>query len=345
MNNCQLAPVCLFVYARAALTRRTVESLLANPEASASELHVFCDGPRPDADARTRAQVQAVRDYVRGITGFARVVLHESAVNLGLSRSVIGGVSEMLRTHERVIVLEDDLVLSSGFLRFMHQALQTYADVPQVLSVSGYAHPIHHRPGPEPAQDATFGLRASSWGWAIWRDRWEQIDWAVTDYPRFRWNLAQRLRFNRGGSDLSHMLDRQMAGKIDSWAIRLCFHQFRHGLVDVFPRQSLVENIGFGEGAAHCRHAVRPPHAVCPSEPPAVFRLPTEVCTDPDVLRQFRGFNSLSARALRTLKRWWLDSLAGRGAAGRPPAGPHATVVAAPRAARPHPLVRHSATG
>jgi len=160
--------------AREALTRRTVDSLLTNALAASSELHVFCDGPRPGDEDR----VQAVRDYVRSIRGFARVVVHERETNQGLSRAIIGGVSEMLQVHERVIVLEDDLRLSSGFLQFMNQALRTYADEPRVMSVSGYSFPIRY--GRELPHDATFGLRASSWGWGIWRDRWQAIDWDVT---------------------------------------------------------------------------------------------------------------------------------------------------------------------
>jgi hypothetical protein len=292
-----LAPICLFVYARAELTQQTVESLLANPLASASELHVYCDGPRPGAQAK----VQAVRDYVHGITGFAKVVVHERACNLGLANSVIAGVTDVLRHHDRVIVLEDDLRFSSGFLAFMNQSLQTYAEQPKVMSVSGYSFPMRH--GPEQCHDATFGLRASSWGWATWRDRWAQIDWDVRSYPPFRWSLLQRLRFNRGGSDLSRMLDRQMAGKIDSWAIRFCFHQFQHGLVDVFPVRSLVENIGYGEGGQHCQQDVRGWTTVLETDPPAHFDLPAEVRTHPDVLRQFRRFNSLSARAVRVFRR------------------------------------------
>ena len=292
-----LAPICLFVYARADLTRQTVESLLVNPLASASTLHVFCDGPRPGA----RAKVQAVRDYVHSIRGFAKVVVHERRRNLGLAKSIITGVTEVLRQHDRVIVLEDDLHLSRGFLDFMNQSLQAYAAQPKVMGVSGYAFPIDH--GPQPAHDAAFGLRASSWGWATWRDRWEQIDWEVRAYATFRRSPLQRLRFNRGGSDLSHMLDRQMAGKIDSWAIRWCFHQFQHGLVDVFPLRSLVENIGYGEGGQHCQQDVRGWTTRLDTDPPAQFRLPTEVRTDPAVLRQFRRFNSLSARAVRVLRR------------------------------------------
>jgi len=316
MKKYATAPICLFVHARAALTRQTVASLLTNRLAAQSELHVFCDGPRPGQESRVRE----VREYVRTITGFSRVVLHEQAVNLGLSRSVIGGVSEMLKTHEHVIVLEDDLKLSAGFLDFMNQSLQAYAADPRVMSVSGYAFPIRH--AGELVHDAVFGLRASSWGWATWRDRWQAIDWAVSDYSRFRRNPVRRFQFNRGGSDLSRMLDRQMAGQIDSWAIRFCYHQFSHGLVDVFPVRSLVENIGFGEGAEHCTQDVRGWASEMMDVAPTRFRLPVEVRTDPDVLRQFRRFNSLTARAVRVAKRQWLSLAARFGRPGPAPVAP-----------------------
>lgn len=297
VTNVPLVPICLFVHARVELTRQTIESLQGNVQACSSELFVFCDGPRPGEEAR----VQAVRDYVRTIDGFARVVVHEHDTNQGLARSIIGGVTAVLATHERVIVLEDDLLLSPGFLQFMNQSLQTYATEARVMSVSGYAFPIRY--GADQVHDATFGLRASSWGWGIWRDRWQAIDWDVSAYGRFRWNPLQRWRFNRGGSDMARMLDRQVAGQIDSWAIRLSFHQFCHGLLDVFPVRSLVDNIGFGDGARHCRDDVHGWTTDLQLDPPATFRLPTEVRTDPAVLHQFRRFNGLAARAVRVLKR------------------------------------------
>ncbi|MEX8494411.1 hypothetical protein [Sphaerotilus sp.] len=298
------------------MTRQTVASLLTNRLAADSVLHVFCDGPRPGQESR----VQAVREYVRSITGFARVVLHEQEVNLGLSRAIMDGVSEILKTHERVIVLEDDLKLSAGFLDFMNQALQAYAANPRVMSVSGYSFPIRH--AREQVQDAVFGLRASSWGWGIWRDRWQAIDWEVSDYVRFRSNPVRRFQFNRGGSDLSRMLDRQMAGRINSWAIRFCYHQFSHGLVDVFPVRSLVENIGFGDGAEHCRQDVRGWTSEMVEVPPTRFCLPQDVRTDPDVLRQFRSFNSLTARAIRVAKRQWLSLVVWFGRPASAPVAP-----------------------
>jgi hypothetical protein len=50
------------------------------------------------------------------------------------------------------------------------------------------------------------------------------------------------------------MLDKQMSGKINSWAIRFCYHQFENNLVDVYPVKSKVKNIGFGYDGTNCHN-------------------------------------------------------------------------------------------
>lgn len=296
-----LAPICIFVHSRLDLVQQTVATLLANSLAGQSILYIFCDGAKPGQEAT----VKAVREYAHKITGFNRVFIHENPTNQGLACSIISGVSMVLKEHERVIVLEDDLLLSTGFLHFMNQALEAYASNVRILSISGYSLPI--RFPADYAYDAAFGLRASSWGWAIWRDRWEMVDWEVKDFTQFMRNPLQRLRFNQGGTDLSGMLIRQKKGLIDSWAIRFCYHQFRHGLVDVFPVKSLVENIGWGDAASHCRENVQGWRSVFWQETPEVFQLPKDIVLSPDILRQFRSFNGYFARSIRLWKRLLLS--------------------------------------
>jgi len=101
------SPIALFVYARPEHARRTVESLLRNPEAADSDLIVFSDAARtPDKEE----SVRLVREYVAGIQGFRSLTVHHRPENFGLAKSIIQGVTQILEEHEQVIVLEDDLV-------------------------------------------------------------------------------------------------------------------------------------------------------------------------------------------------------------------------------------------
>lgn len=49
---------------------------------------------------------------------------------------------------------------------------------------------------------------------------------------------------------MSQMLDRQMNEKINSWAIRWCYHQFKRNLYSVHPVVSKIENVGFNSSDA-----------------------------------------------------------------------------------------------
>src|SRR5712691_9515278 len=98
--NVSYAPIALFVFNRLEHTRRTVEALRANAHADESDLFVFCDAAR---DGRDASGVAAVRELVYSITGFKSCTVIKKEVNVGLAASIIGGVSEVLRKHDRVV--------------------------------------------------------------------------------------------------------------------------------------------------------------------------------------------------------------------------------------------------
>lgn len=132
-------PIALFVYNRPHHLRQTVESLLANPEARESKLFVFSDGAK---DAKDTRSISEVRQYINQISGFSAVHYLERDENYGLSRSIISGVSQVCGEYGRVIVLEDDMVTSSHFLKYMNDALSLYEQDERVISIHGYVYPV-----------------------------------------------------------------------------------------------------------------------------------------------------------------------------------------------------------
>ena len=265
-----LAPICLFTYNRISETRRTIEALQDNYLAIDSDLIIFSDN---SSDEVSPLKVKEVRDYIRQVSGFKSVKIIESDTNKGLANSIIYGVSAIVKQYNKVIVLEDDLITSKNFLDYMNKCLDFYKENKKILSVSGFSYSDRSANN----SDVIFGFRASSWGWATWYDRWQDIDWNVSNYSSFRQNTTKRLKFNIGGSDMSHMLDKQMAGTINSWAIRFCFHQFEHKLFDVYPAQSKVENIGIGENATNSKIGLLRFRTKLDFSNKRIFDLPAEI--------------------------------------------------------------------
>jgi hypothetical protein len=243
-----LAPVCLFVYNRLSETKQTVESLQKNPLANESELFIFSDGPKNDAG---KEKVKQVREFIKTITGFKSVTIFKSEINKGLANSIISGVTKIMELYGKVIVVEDDLLLSGNFLHFMNNGLNYYEKEQKVFSICGYTNRV--KIPQSYTYDAYFCTRSSSWGWATWHDRWETIDWDLADWAQHK-RLKLKFKFNRwGGSDCFSLLQAVKELRNDSWAIRFCFSQFLQGKLALFPVISKVQNDGFvGSEGTNC---------------------------------------------------------------------------------------------
>jgi hypothetical protein len=216
---------------------------------------------------------------------------------MGLADSVIAGVTEVLSRFRSVVVMEDDLLTTSNFLGFVNTALATYERRADIFSVTGYNYPLQI-----PASyrdDAYLSYRSSSWGWATWRDRWNQVDWSVSDYTEFLEDPHAQELFRRGGDDLPQMLEMQMSGELDSWSIRFDYAHYKHDAFCVHPVVSKVQNIGFDGSGVHCDYSEDYLVELDPGERP--FRLRPDLEVDTSVLRAFdRKFRPSTVSALRS---------------------------------------------
>lgn len=243
------APVVLFVYNRLDHTKKVIESLGNNFLADATDLYVFSDAAKSEAGLD---KVNEVREYIRRTEwreSFQRVTVVEAEKNKGLAKSIIGGVTSILQKYGKVIVVEDDLILSPWFLQYMNGALDYYKDVPDVWSISGYSFPMKSLKNYP--HDVFYSYRGCSWGWGTWLDRWVKTDWKVKDYPKLMQDKEWQKRFNRGGGDLTGMLGLQMEGKINSWAIRWVFTQSNLDMYTVYPKHSYILNDGCDGSGTH----------------------------------------------------------------------------------------------
>ncbi|WP_282938859.1 glycosyltransferase [Paenibacillus sp. RC67] len=278
-----LAPVVLFVYARPEHTRRTIEALAKNHSAKDTEVFIYSDAARSE---KAIQNVNLVRAYVDSLSDrnlFKSVKVIKAKSNRGLATSVISGVSEVIEKYQKVIVVEDDLISSPDFLDYMNDALDYYEFNRDIWSISGYTFGLNI---PKDYKNEIYlSYRGCSWGWATWQDRWKQVDWDVADYNQFRSSKVLRERLNRGGRDMANMLDVQMQGKIDSWAIRWCYTQSKLNMLTVYPVVSRIKNIGLdGTGT----------HSGVTSKYDAILNESTERCKfydaklDPRIVKSFK---------------------------------------------------------
>lgn len=246
MTSNNTAPIVLFVYNRPDHTKTTLLHLSKNNLAKSSRLIIYSDGPK---DTESAMQVADVRVICKNfISYFSNFELIESKTNKGLACSIIEGVSAVVKKYDRVIVLEDDLITSPHFLDYMNNALDKYSEISKVAHISGASYPIKTNDLPE-----TYFLKIPlCWGWATWSRAWEHFSKDIEIIEKFSPEMRHDFCFKSSHPNYWEQLLLNKTGKINTWFIFWYTTVFLNDWLCLFPKYSLVENIGFDGSGIHC---------------------------------------------------------------------------------------------
>jgi hypothetical protein len=239
------APIVLFTYNRPWHTRQTVEALQENELAGESELFIFSDGAKSEKD---ESKVKEVREYIKTIKGFKKVTIIERKKNYGLATNIIDGVTKIVNIYGKIIVLEDDIVTSPYFLKFMNEALEFYEGKKKVWHISGWNYPID----PSGLGDCFLWRVANCWGWATWADRWKHFNRNVDDIiNKFDYEMIKSFDLGNSGVFWSQIIANR-EGRINTWAIFWYATIFLNKGLCLNPTISYVRNIGLDGSGTHC---------------------------------------------------------------------------------------------
>jgi hypothetical protein len=299
-------PIILFAHARPEHLGRTLDCLREN---RVPRIHAFSDGPRTPDKAPAVAEVRRI---LRAIN-WCEVVLCERETNLGLGRSILTGVTEVLSIHDAAIIFEEDLACVPNTYAYLCAALQHYRDNPRVMSVTGWTHPVVT---PSNITDQPhFDGRGESLCWGTWARAWQ----GMREDARTLMHMCKEKGMDvyRYGADLVGMAKSELRQNI--WAVRFAYWQMLNGGLVLRPPWSMVEHIGFDAQATNAKDGSKwanPPLKPCPPIPepwpepvenPECSRLWQKACgkrpTVPRRLYRFvRRMASTSVRRLLAMK-------------------------------------------
>lgn len=239
-------PVALFVFNRLERTIKTIEALRKARGAHDTDLYVFCDGANEYESDSQKSKVFEVREFIKSIRGFKTIQIFEHSLNLGLTNSIVNGLSFMLKNNTSVIVLEDDIVVGKDFLNFMNKALIRYENEPRIAAISGYSFPINEI---KPYLTRT----GSCWGWATYKRVWDDF---IKKRDQLNLDLIatqEQQLFNVYGHVYSDMFLQTKQGIIQSWAVEFYLYYFSQKQFFLMPGVNLIANEGFDGSGAHSK--------------------------------------------------------------------------------------------
>src|SRR5215203_3622572 len=190
------APIVLFCYNRPHHTLKTLESLKNNDFAAQSKLFIYCDGPKQNSSQEELEQMRLVRKIAKEQKWCGEVTIVESETNNTHPVNLVKRDTEIVSEFGCVIVLEYDLVLGKGFLKYMNEALELYKNDERVFYISGYLPPVLKKNLPE----TFFVQNFSNWGWGVWKRSWDLFMPDANDILPLIKTPKQIRRFNMDGS-------------------------------------------------------------------------------------------------------------------------------------------------
>lgn len=242
----KLAPIIVFCYNRPSHVERTLEALSKNDLADQSVLYIYADGPKENATAEQQQLIADTRMVIRKKLWCKEVHIVEAEKNKGLKANIVGAVTEIVNKYGRVITLEDDIITSIGFLKYMNDALEIYKDDEKVMHISGYMWPHRwHLP-----ETFFYELPYPGGGWATWSRAWKHYSDDTEELFHY-WNNKWD-EFNVVGKHLQQQLVDNYEGKLNTWFIKWHAVMLRMGGLTLYPGISLTNNIGFDETASNC---------------------------------------------------------------------------------------------
>lgn len=240
-----LAPIALFVYNRPLHTQKTVKAILNNALSRNSHLYIYSDAPKTQED---QEKVLEVRSYIRTIQGFKKTEIIEREQNFGLANNIIDGVTKIVNQYGKIIVLEDDIVVSPVFLDYMNSALNYYQKTSRVWCINAYCLPTSYPLN----MNYFFTRELNCWGWGTWSDRWKyykkDTHWALDNFSK---SEIRYLNFNSIHKYWKQLLLNHQK-KIDTWFVFFYLSSIKQDGLALSPTKSYITQIGFDGSGKHC---------------------------------------------------------------------------------------------
>lgn len=243
MSKDNISPVVLFVYNRPEHTRDTLRALSCSDFAELTRLYIYSDGPKNEYNEEELKKIKEVRDVIREKKWCGEVIIIESDKNKGLAESIINGVTEVINLYGKIIVLEDDIRVSKGFLKYCNEALEIYGNDERVMHISASMYDVEVSEGKE-----TFFLKVlSCHGWATWKRAWDKFNNDALDHFTYFHSDKKRLcDFDvDGNAYFMKQLRKNVTGELKSQAVLWYASWLRNNGLSLFPKKSLIYNTGF----------------------------------------------------------------------------------------------------
>lgn len=242
-------PVALIFFNRSDVFKEVFECVRNNRP---SQLFLIQDGPRDGRQSDVQG-VDECRRIASNIDWECEVHYDYATENLGCGKRIFTGLTNAFKIVDRLVIIEDDILISNSFLPFCQEMLERYKDDKRINLISGMNHFGIYEDCP---YSYFFSRGGAIWGWATWKRVWDDIDWSldiINDEYIYKTISRNGINdvFTVGMADKARQINNNIKNGINPtyWSFHLLLYSYLETRINIVPKYNQISNIGFSNGA------------------------------------------------------------------------------------------------
>ena len=242
------APVLLMTYRRPENTKRILDII---KNFNQNNIFVFNDGLKA---SHHKYNHRKTRNVILNFKKKNKINIIFSKKNLTQKYNLPFAISKVFKKFDKVIILEDDCIPNKSFFKFCNLLLERYKNDNRISQISGNNF-LNYKKFKRRNNDSYFFSNfTSSWGWATWKNRWENsYDSKISLWPKIKKEKWLNDIFNNKKSlhFWTKAFDRRFKELDDDWDRPWTFANLINNRLNIFPSKNLISNIGADNSALH----------------------------------------------------------------------------------------------
>ncbi len=245
-------PVLLILFNRPEISKQLINSL---GKTQPNKVYVYFDGPRENQKMIDSENIDEIKKFIENIDWNCDIQIKENTTNLGSHIAPKKAIDWLFENETVGIILEDDCIPNDSFFEYCSVLLDRYSQDNRVFMISG------DNGGPIINQDFfnknsyLFTQVPLTWGWATWKNRWENFD---SDLNLWNQPFRKTRKLLDGYSLFESYLIYKMLNRVSlreekNWDYMLYSTMIKNKYLSIIPRLNLIKNIGWGDEATHTK--------------------------------------------------------------------------------------------
>ena len=214
-------------------------------------IFVFNDGIKQSTHSKDQ---KATRKYILDFKKKNKIQVIFPKKNLTQKNNLPYALKQVFKKNDKAIIIEDDCIPNKSFFKFCHSLLEKYNYDNRISQISGNNFLNFSNYKRRNDESYFFSKFTSSWGWATWKSRWENVyDKNMKLWPkvkREKW-LIDILQDENAYKFWTKYLDRRFKLQDDDWDKPWTYINFINNRLSIFPSKNLISNIGDDDKAIH----------------------------------------------------------------------------------------------